>query len=498
MNQKQRLMGWLAAVSLTALMLVFTGCGGGGTTPPVPPANPTNATVTAGDGQVTVSWSAVTGATSYNIYWSTTTGVTTANGTKITNAVNPYVQSSLSNGTAYYYVVTAVNSVGESAASAQVTATPSTGGTTNPFITALTNGIGLREFIPGVTGIAGGASAVPPMGTIDTATPNGNGSYTPSVSWLALAAGAWSPASAPVSPFSVVSLSPAGAWLPTTTLSTLTANANGTLTITSVAFGTMTATPVAVNLAGATLNGGTTMTLPSSPYISAASSVVSVGKAPAIDSSGNSVAPASSVIAATAAYPAGSTEWVLTGEVSGQDSYNVAEAPVMQMVTPAGPLATITLAGASSYTSANPLCTGSPVAFFEFVYSATQPGTANTARFDVYSGAGTACGAITASNVLEGTVDFFYTTVRTQPVVQLTNFIAATGFTINPFSVTLAPGLSGTSFIAAPGNGSVYYGISLPMGYPLDLAAATSGAAYGPMNTTGMNAIMTAAGLPTF
>lgn len=90
--------------------------------PPAIPSAPTGATATGGANQVSVAWSAVTGATSYNIYWSTTSGVTTA-GTKITGATSPYVQTGLAASTAYYYSVTAVNSAGESVASAQATAT---------------------------------------------------------------------------------------------------------------------------------------------------------------------------------------------------------------------------------------------------------------------------------------------------------------------------------------------------------------------------------------
>ena len=90
---------------------------------PVIPAAPTGVSATGGAQQVRVSWSAVTGATSYNLYWSTTSGLTTATGTKITGATSPSTQTGLTAGTAYYYIVTAVNSAGESTASAQVTAT---------------------------------------------------------------------------------------------------------------------------------------------------------------------------------------------------------------------------------------------------------------------------------------------------------------------------------------------------------------------------------------
>ena len=86
---------------------------------------PTGVTATPGNGQVTIAWTAVADATSYNIYWSTTPGVTPANGTKITGATSPYVHPGLINGTTYYYVVTAVGGTGESAPSSEVSAIPS-------------------------------------------------------------------------------------------------------------------------------------------------------------------------------------------------------------------------------------------------------------------------------------------------------------------------------------------------------------------------------------
>ncbi len=106
-------------------MLVLSGCSGnnndnGGSAP----GAPQNPQATAGDGSVTIQWSAVDGASSYNIYWSTTAGVTKATGTKIEGATSPYAHTGLTNGTTYYYVVTAVNGAGESAESAEVSARP--------------------------------------------------------------------------------------------------------------------------------------------------------------------------------------------------------------------------------------------------------------------------------------------------------------------------------------------------------------------------------------
>lgn len=116
------------------IAIVIAACGGGGgssatvgntsTGTGSAPSVPTGVFATADNWQATISWSSVSGATSYNIYWSTTSGVTKTSGTKITDATSPYTHTGLTSGTTYYYVVTAVNSVGESSASSQVSATP--------------------------------------------------------------------------------------------------------------------------------------------------------------------------------------------------------------------------------------------------------------------------------------------------------------------------------------------------------------------------------------
>lgn len=85
---------------------------------------PTNLTATSGDSQVTLSWSAVTGATGYNVKRSTTAG-----GPYTTIATNvagtSYLDTTVTNGTTYYYVVTAVDSSNnESANSNEASATP--------------------------------------------------------------------------------------------------------------------------------------------------------------------------------------------------------------------------------------------------------------------------------------------------------------------------------------------------------------------------------------
>jgi len=112
---------------LIILGLSLNGCGGGGDYTPIvllPPAAPTNVAASPGDGKVTVNWDSSFGATSYNIYYATAPGVTKTSGAKIINAASPYSVTGLTNGTKYYFVVTAVNTSGESAVSSEVSTTP--------------------------------------------------------------------------------------------------------------------------------------------------------------------------------------------------------------------------------------------------------------------------------------------------------------------------------------------------------------------------------------
>jgi hypothetical protein len=90
------------------------------------PSAPTGLTTMVGNNAFRIAWKPVPGATSYNVYRAKTSGVTKSTGYKIANVTNPYISAgtSIINNTPYYAIVTAVNSLGESIASAQVTATP--------------------------------------------------------------------------------------------------------------------------------------------------------------------------------------------------------------------------------------------------------------------------------------------------------------------------------------------------------------------------------------
>jgi hypothetical protein len=114
--------GWFA---VTALWLAGCGAyggggnggGGGGSAP----AAPTGLTATAANAQVNLTWNASSGATGYYIKRSTMSG---AESQVATASATSYSDNNVTNGTKYYYVVSAYDSYGESTNSVEVSATP--------------------------------------------------------------------------------------------------------------------------------------------------------------------------------------------------------------------------------------------------------------------------------------------------------------------------------------------------------------------------------------
>jgi regulation of enolase protein 1 (concanavalin A-like superfamily) len=93
------------------------------TTPaPTPPSAPTGLVATPGSNQVSLSWSASAGATSYAIKYGTTPGVYDFSQTASTGT--SAVVTGLLNDVRYNFVVSASNGAGQSGNSAEVTATP--------------------------------------------------------------------------------------------------------------------------------------------------------------------------------------------------------------------------------------------------------------------------------------------------------------------------------------------------------------------------------------
>lgn len=82
------------------------------------PNTPANLAATPGNQQVTLTWDAVAGATSYDLRID--------GGTVVTGVTSPAVRSSLNNGQAYSFEIRAVNAAGSSAWSGSVSATPRT------------------------------------------------------------------------------------------------------------------------------------------------------------------------------------------------------------------------------------------------------------------------------------------------------------------------------------------------------------------------------------
>lgn len=116
---------WLKALAGALVCSVLAACGGGGSdAPPPPPSAPVSLSVEPGDAINTVEWQDVVGATSYNLYWSATSPVTKQSAHVVTNAVAPYLHTSLENGTLLYYAVSAVNANGESDLSSEIGAMP--------------------------------------------------------------------------------------------------------------------------------------------------------------------------------------------------------------------------------------------------------------------------------------------------------------------------------------------------------------------------------------
>lgn len=88
------------------------------------PYAPATLTATGGQDQVTLSWTDVTDATSYNLYWSDAREVTSDTGTRIEGVSSPHVHSGLTNDLTYFYRVTAVQDGYESFDSPMAWATP--------------------------------------------------------------------------------------------------------------------------------------------------------------------------------------------------------------------------------------------------------------------------------------------------------------------------------------------------------------------------------------
>jgi fibronectin type 3 domain-containing protein len=126
----------LRGITMAVCLALLAGCGAGvnvsssgsstssspAGTSPAEPAAPTNLKAVAGNAQASLTWTASSGAAGYNVKRSTTNGGPYS---QLATSTSPsYTDSTVTNGKVYYYVVSATNTGGESADSAQVTVTP--------------------------------------------------------------------------------------------------------------------------------------------------------------------------------------------------------------------------------------------------------------------------------------------------------------------------------------------------------------------------------------
>jgi fibronectin type 3 domain-containing protein len=88
----------------------------------LPPPTPINVVATPGDGTVSLTWSAASDAQSYDIYRSTDEGDESLYAQGVVGT--SFVDDKVSDGTTYFYEVSAANGVGQSNLSIEVSATP--------------------------------------------------------------------------------------------------------------------------------------------------------------------------------------------------------------------------------------------------------------------------------------------------------------------------------------------------------------------------------------
>jgi len=126
--KKNKHMFFLAVVILAGVFII-TACDGNGTGGDREPDAPGIDKIYIENRQLGISWIKVDNADSYNLYWNMTGGVSTSDnsitGIQASGSRVTYYHSGLSMFRSYSYMVTAVNTVGESSPSNEVSAIPS-------------------------------------------------------------------------------------------------------------------------------------------------------------------------------------------------------------------------------------------------------------------------------------------------------------------------------------------------------------------------------------
>jgi fibronectin type 3 domain-containing protein len=142
------------------------------------PSSIQNLAATGGNNQVSLTWQAPSDGgspiTGYNIYKGTSSGgessLTTVSGSTLS-----YTNTALSNGVTYYYYVTAVNTIGESSHSNEVSATPTASPTVPSAIQNLAATGGNNQVSLTWSAPSNGGSAITGYDIYQGTTPGGEG-----------------------------------------------------------------------------------------------------------------------------------------------------------------------------------------------------------------------------------------------------------------------------------------------------------------------------------
>lgn len=129
----------------------------------VPPGAPGALSATAGDGQIGLTWTAPSGATLYNIHRGTASGGPYTP-IQIDWAGTSFTDTGLTNGTAYYYVVTATNAAGEGPASNEASATPFASVATSTALASAPNPSAFGQSVTFTATVTSGSGV--PAGTV--------------------------------------------------------------------------------------------------------------------------------------------------------------------------------------------------------------------------------------------------------------------------------------------------------------------------------------------
>lgn len=160
--------GLIKPLIISLGILFITACSGGNgvdsnnTTTPTTSV-PADVSATANDGYNSVNWTAVSGASLYNIYWSTNSSITKTNSSVFEKISAPFNHTALTNGTQIFYRIAAITGTTTGNLSSEVNATPVNGaGTADEFYSIqwhLNNTVNANEDVNTTTAWSCGSGA---------------------------------------------------------------------------------------------------------------------------------------------------------------------------------------------------------------------------------------------------------------------------------------------------------------------------------------------------